>query len=79
MTEEYKEQTKAAIPWRAIRGMRNLFAHAYHNMRVDEIWKTAIENIQPLKDFCVQQLETYNLMNQNSVDPMDDEDYDMEM
>ncbi|MCI6100089.1 MAG: DUF86 domain-containing protein [Selenomonas sp.] len=36
-------------PWRAIKGMRNLFAHDYHSMNYDLIWETATENIPELE------------------------------
>ena len=52
LSEEFREQTAAVIPWSAIKGMRNFFAHNYGSMSRDVIWKTAIEDIPPLLDFC---------------------------
>ena len=45
-------QEYSQIPWRAIVGMRNRFAHGYQIMDVVEIWHTATEDLPKLKDFC---------------------------
>lgn len=45
-------QKYSQIPWRAIVGMRNRFAHGYQVMDVEEIWQTATEDLSELKDFC---------------------------
>ena len=36
------------IPWRAIKGMRDIFAHDYHSMNKDMIWGTSTNNIPAL-------------------------------
>ena len=41
------------IPWKEIKGMRDYFAHEYHEMDVDIIWNT-IEDIPNFKNQCVQ-------------------------
>ena len=38
---EGTRQAHAAIPWRDIVGMRNIIAHEYGRVDVDELWKTA--------------------------------------
>jgi uncharacterized protein with HEPN domain len=38
----------AAIPWRAIVGMRNRIVHAYWDVDTDIVWKTAVEEIPAL-------------------------------
>lgn len=43
----------ASIPWKDIKGMRDYFAHEYHEMDVDIIWNT-IEDIPNFKIQCVQ-------------------------
>ena len=40
------------IPWRAIKGMRDFFAHQYHSMDKEIIWNVAIEKIPDLKTQC---------------------------
>lgn len=37
------------MDWRAIKGMSNLFAHAYDSMDLDKIWETEIDDILVLK------------------------------
>ena len=43
------DSATSGTPWRAIKGMRNLFAHDYHSMNYDVIWETATENIPALE------------------------------
>lgn len=50
-----KESTD--IPWRAIKDMRNMFAHEYHSMNIDKIWETATEDIPILNKKCKQILK----------------------
>ena len=45
------------MPWRQIRGMRNLVAHEYSTMDVEVIWFTSIEDIPQLQSFCEPLLE----------------------
>lgn len=36
------------IPWKRIRGMRNILAHQYFGANIDTVWITVTENIPPL-------------------------------
>lgn len=56
LSEEFRNQTDAQIPWGSIRGMRNWFAHNYGSMSRDVIWKSALEDVPVLLSFCEQQL-----------------------
>ena len=51
--QEYKQ-----IPWKDISGMRDLFAHQYASMNINEIWHTANEDIPALKKFCQELLKS---------------------
>lgn len=44
--------------WRAIKNMRNMFAHDYGSMDVERIWYTAIADIPMLMDACRKDLES---------------------
>ncbi|MBD5531263.1 MAG: DUF86 domain-containing protein [Lachnospiraceae bacterium] len=48
LSDEQKEGSKN-IPWRAIRGMRNLHAHDYENVDLEIVWNTLLEDIPVLK------------------------------
>jgi uncharacterized protein with HEPN domain len=37
------------IPWRNVRGMRDILAHGYFNVSVDIIWMTATTRIEELE------------------------------
>ena len=42
----------ADIPWKQIRGMRNLFAHQYLGLDEDMLWNTSLEDVRMLQAFC---------------------------
>ena len=44
------------IPWRAIRGMRNVVAHEYGKIDVETVWETAENGTRELVEFCQQEL-----------------------
>lgn len=48
LSDDMKENSKN-IPWRAIRGMRNLHAHDYENVDLEIVWNTLLEDIPELK------------------------------
>mgnify|MGYP002627053119 CR=1 FL=1 len=52
LSESFRKETSADVPWSAIKGMRNLFAHNYGSMSREVIWKTANEDIAILLAFC---------------------------
>lgn len=38
-----------AIPWRALRGLRNVLAHNYSSIRYDIVWETAARNLPEVR------------------------------
>ena len=52
LSDEFKNETSDQMQWGAIKGMRNLFAHAYAAMNKEIIWESAILDIQVLQSFC---------------------------
>ena len=48
LSDEVRETNKD-IPWRAIRGMRNLHAHDYENVDLEIVWNTLVEDIPLLR------------------------------
>lgn len=52
LSEEFREQTKAQMPWGMIRGMRNWLAHAYAEIDETVIWETSANDIPKLAVFC---------------------------
>lgn len=64
LTDDYSRSTMSDMNWRAIKSMRNMFAHDYGSMDIDTIWKTATEDIPVLHEFCdseVTRLETSDI------------------
>jgi len=74
LTDDYRNSTQKSMQWSAMKGMRNFFAHNYGEMDANIIWNTAIDDIPQLKAFCEQQINQYNLLNQDAIEP----DYDEE-
>lgn len=52
LSEDFKEHHKSEIPWKEVRGMRNLFAHNYLDMDIQKIWDSATIDVPILKQFC---------------------------
>lgn len=42
------------IPWKAIAGMRDLTAHKYQTLRMEDVYETAIHDFQELKNELVE-------------------------
>ena len=45
------------IDWRAIKNMRNMFAHDYGSMDMDRIWDTVIIDVPELEAYCRNELQ----------------------
>lgn len=51
LSEEFKNTNKE-IYWPAIKGMRNVFAHEYGNVKLPQVWNTVIKDVPVLLEFC---------------------------
>ncbi len=51
LSDEFKSKNNQ-VPWKNIKGMRNIFAHNYGNMSVLATYETITEDIPKLKDYC---------------------------
>lgn len=60
LSEDFKKSTYDRIPWRQVRGMRNVVVHGYGNINVKTLWKTATEDIPELGKLCREELEQKN-------------------
>lgn len=40
------------VPWKQIKGMRDIIAHGYGTIEWDRVYQTAIKDIKPLHDYC---------------------------
>jgi len=52
LSEEFKERTREQMQWGALRGMRNMFAHAYAKMNKETVWEAATLDVPGLQCFC---------------------------
>lgn len=44
------------IPWRSIKAMRNIVAHAYGSISIPDVWDTIKNDIPMLKTYCMKLL-----------------------
>ena len=61
LSENYRKDTSCEIQWNAIRGLRNIVAHDYGNIKLDILWDVVTSDIPTLKQFCDQQLSETEL------------------
>lgn len=61
LSEEYRKTTAESVQWNAIRGLRNIVAHAYGSIKLDILWDTITADIPALKEFCDEQLSKADL------------------
>ncbi len=53
LSDDFRK-THSSIPWRAIMGMRDIFAHHYGSVDYSELWHTSHEDIAALKGYLEQ-------------------------
>ena len=41
-----------SVPWKHIKGMRDIIGHGYGSININQVWETALTDIKPLKDYC---------------------------
>lgn len=59
LTKDFTE-SHTEVPWRSIRGMRNIFAHDYGNCDPEKIWGTVSCDIPMLRKYCIDTLRENN-------------------
>ena len=57
LTDDFKA-AHAELPWREMRGMRNLFAHEYDTVDKDSLWGTVQNDIPTLREQLKKILQT---------------------
>ena len=48
LTNEFKENNKN-VPWRGISGMRDITAHKYQTLKMEDVWLTIVKEVPNLK------------------------------
>ncbi|GHV08621.1 hypothetical protein FACS1894217_11360 [Clostridia bacterium] len=56
LSEDFK-LTHGKIRWRGIIGLRNVLAHDYERMDIDEIWDVVEKDVPLLRDYCAEILQ----------------------
>ena len=52
LSEDFRQETGAMIPWSQVRRMRNVIAHDYQEVDDSTLWETVLHDIPSLHDFC---------------------------
>lgn len=60
LSKDFRERNPE-IPWRAIAGMRDFFAHEYGKMNVDMLWDAAANDLPQVQMFCERKLRESNV------------------
>jgi uncharacterized protein with HEPN domain len=60
LSDDFLRGDDSQIPWSAIKGMRDWFAHGYGVMDKQVIWETGSKDIPVLAAFCTQWLSSEN-------------------
>jgi len=55
LSEEFKNNN-SDIPWKQIKGMRNIVAHEYGHVDFETIWETTEDGVPTLQEFCKNKL-----------------------
>lgn len=56
LTDDFKAEN-SHIPWRAIKGMRNVVVHKYGEVDMETLWDTLTNDLPKLKENCKTILE----------------------
>lgn len=59
LTNDYKESTEDQIPWKAVRGLRNIVAHEYGHIDCQSLWETIQTDVPVLKEFCEREIALF--------------------
>ena len=64
LSEDFRKAHKT-IPWHEIKRMRDKAAHHYWTFDVNILWETIIDDIKPLKRYCQDCINEYNINKNN--------------
>lgn len=51
LSDDFKE-IYSGVPWRNIKGMRNIMAHKYGDITIPTVWETITQDVPELCDYC---------------------------
>ena len=70
LSEEYLSDTKEQIPWRQIRALRNIYAHAYETVDDERVWEIVNNDIPMLQHFCEEQINSRSFFDNDDVEEL---------
>ncbi len=74
LSDDFKQMYNK-VPWRSIKGMRNIIAHKYGDIDIKTVWEATVDDIPVLQDYCNSILKKYQVLEQPAVeDEIEEED-----
>ncbi|WP_018305464.1 HepT-like ribonuclease domain-containing protein [Desulfitobacterium hafniense] len=75
LSEEFKERYNE-IPWRNIKGLRNIVAHQYESVNTRTLWETVTQDVPMLHQYCNGIIENYRVLEQDSIENDNEDEYE---
>ncbi|MDR3288420.1 MAG: DUF86 domain-containing protein [Peptococcaceae bacterium] len=72
LSDDFKAANNA-IPWKQIRGMRNIVAHNYGDFSLKQLWNTITEDIPMLRAYCESILRRHAVLDQETASEREEE------
>ena len=63
LSENFRDATEKEIPWKQVKGLRNVVAHEYGKIDEEVLWETVTEDIPALREFCDKQIKNLSKAN----------------
>jgi len=77
LTDDFK-RVYDEVPWKKIKAMRNVFAHTYRQMSIEQTWNTIKYSVPELADFCARVIEQHTVLEQPAAEIKYDGDIALE-
>lgn len=74
LTDDFRQATSADIPWRDIKALRNIVAHAYGSIDLPTIWDVMQDDIPALQKFCDKTIQLHRLTDKEAESASAEED-----
>lgn len=67
LSDDFKESYNG-VPWRNIKGMRNIVAHKYGEISITAVWEAITDDVHALQDYCNNILLEFHNFNQPTIE-----------
>ncbi|SHN88598.1 HepT-like ribonuclease domain-containing protein [Desulfitobacterium chlororespirans] len=71
LSEDFKQRYNE-MPWKNIKGLRNIVAHQYESVNTRTLWETVTRDIPQLHKYCNGIIENYRILEHDSIEDEDE-------